>query len=130
VVEQLADGDLIPIGQDPRQPALHGVRQRQLALADQLQHHGGDKRLGHATDSIVQPWSHPAAGAQVGQAAGGLRDPVPVADPGGGAGRASRDDRIQQPAQLTRMDPMRARCDHAPRPSRTGHRAGSDGRDQ
>jgi hypothetical protein len=56
VIEQLAEADLLAVGQAPGQPALQGVRQRQAALRGQSQDDGGDQRLG-------QPPAGPAAAA-------------------------------------------------------------------
>jgi hypothetical protein len=50
VVEQLPDGDALAARDDTGQPALQAIVQPQLALGDQLQHHGGHERLGHAAD--------------------------------------------------------------------------------
>src|SRR4029450_1409636 len=45
VAKQLFDGDLVAVGQDPRQPPRHRVLQRQPPLGDQLQDHGDHQRL-------------------------------------------------------------------------------------
>jgi len=109
VAQQLFDGDLVAVGQDPQQPPLHRVLQRQPPLGDQLKHHGGHQRLGQAAGPVVQVGSHRPAGAQVGHAAGGLLDATFVADKGGGAGRPGGHDLLQQLLQLDGVDlPRRA----------------------
>jgi hypothetical protein len=45
VVEQLAQGDLVAVGEDAGQPALDSVVERELALADELQRDGRDENL-------------------------------------------------------------------------------------
>jgi hypothetical protein len=110
VIEQLAEGDLLAVGQDPRQPTVQAVLQRQPALRDQLQHDGGDQRLGQAAGAEVQLGSHRPAGAQVGHAAGGRLGAVVVLDPAGGAGRPGRHQLIQQPLQRLHRPPSSPVC--------------------
>jgi hypothetical protein len=103
VAEQLADGDLVAVGQDPGQPALQRVRQRQPALGDQLQDDGGDQRLGQAAGAEAQPGLHGPAGGDVCDAGGGLQAPVLILDPGGGAGRPRRHQPVHQSLQLLQL---------------------------
>ena len=55
VVEQLPHGDRGAVRDQTGQPPLDRVVQPQRALADQLQHHGGDQRLGDAADPEPAP---------------------------------------------------------------------------
>src|SRR3954463_9962818 len=58
VVEELAHGDALAVGDQPGQPALDGVLERELSFADQLQDGGGDERLGDAADAEADAPAH------------------------------------------------------------------------
>jgi hypothetical protein len=96
VVEQLAHGDVVAVGDEPGQPPFQVVVQAKLVLPDQLQCHRGHKRLGHATDP--EPVTSPggAFGVQVAQAAGPLPGLLPAADQRHHPGRSS----LHHPVQL------------------------------
>ena len=79
-----------PYGQDSGQPPIHRLRQRQLAVRDQLEHDSCDERLRHAARPEAQVRLHGTAGTQVSDAARDLLDATLVLDPRRGPGRSGR----------------------------------------
>jgi MFS family permease len=65
-------------GDDPGQPLLHAVVQRQPSFGGQLQHHGGDEGLGDAADVHPVLRLHGLAGGLVREAGHYVRDVRPA----------------------------------------------------
>jgi hypothetical protein len=81
---------------------------------------------GQTAGPVVQPGPHPAAAAQVGHPAGGLLDCVVFPDQGGGAGRPSGHELVEQPSQLARVEPL-SRRHRAPMATAAGDCSGPGG---
>jgi len=89
VPEQLADGDRLGVGQQAGQVVGDRVVEPDPPLADELEDHGGDERLGHAGDPDPAPRVGCSPGTQVTDA-GRTTPGVTVLDDGRiGAGHAA-----------------------------------------
>ena len=109
MVEELAHGDLVAVGQQPGQVAAHRVVEADPALGDQLEHDGGHEHLGLA--------GHPEGLDRAGRLAGAqVADPP---DPPDGAaavlhgadrpGRPGGHHGVQQPLEVGRAGGRRGR---------------------
>jgi len=67
VLQQVADRDRVAVGQHAREHGRDRVVEADGALVDELEHDGGDERLGRAADAEAQVGPHraPAAPRQV-----------------------------------------------------------------
>ncbi len=89
-------------GDDPGQPLLQAVVQRQPPLGGQLQYHGGDEGLGDAAHAHLVLRLHGLAGGLVGQAGHHVRDLLPAPGHHDHAGHAVRDQLVGGPLQTSR----------------------------
>jgi hypothetical protein len=103
MVEQLPDGDALTARDDATQPVPHVVVKSQLALGDQLEHHGDYERLGYAADAEPVCGPGRAPGGQVALAANPLPGRLAGADQRDGAGGAGLHDLIHQPREGCRI---------------------------
>jgi hypothetical protein len=100
VLEQLTDRDVLPVGDQPRQPTLHRITQPKSVLADKLQHHCGGEGLGHTPDLVAVTRPHRPLRPKLGQAAGPTPPLPPVPGQPNGARHPPGDQFIQQPLEL------------------------------
>ena len=101
VVEELAHGDALAVGDQPGQPALDGVLERESLLGDELQDDGGDERLGDTADAEAVACAHPGLGLQLAVAAREADRPVSVADEQHRARHTGGDNLIQARAEAS-----------------------------
>src|SRR3989449_4942707 len=80
MVEQLTDSDVPSIGHQPREPALHGVIERELAFLDELQHHNGNETLREASNPELIGHSHRRPRRQLAVPGSQPDDLVPIAE--------------------------------------------------
>ena len=100
VVEQLAHGDQVAVGQQPGQVPAHRVVQADPALGDQLEHDRGHERLGLAGHPEGLHRAGRLAGAQVADAADPSDGAAVVLDGADGPGRPGDDHSVQQPLKV------------------------------
>jgi hypothetical protein len=98
--EQLPDCDVRAARDEPGQPALDGVLEREPALAGELQHDGGDERLGHAADPEAVARAHRAPRREVFVSADEPQRAPAVAHERDCAGRSAADDGVDRVFEL------------------------------
>jgi hypothetical protein len=116
VGQQLPQGDAVPEGQQPRQPALDRVVQAELALLGQLQDQHGRPDLADALQPHAGVGRHGLAGGHIGHAGRPRPAPMGSGDVGGRAGGdacAAAGQLVEHPLQLRAANHRRLVGTHA-----------------
>ena len=109
MVQQLAHGDLVAVGQQPGQVPAHRGVQADLPARDQLEHQGGHERLGLAGHPEGLDRAGRLAGAQVAHPGDPPDGAAVVLDAADGAGRPGGHHGVQQPLEVGRAGDRRGR---------------------
>ena len=119
VVQQLPDGDVAPVRDEPGQQALDGVVERELSLSDELEDDRRHEHLRLAADPEAVGWPHSRSRARGFRSRGVPNRVVAVADEHERAGHTGSDDRVERACELER-------CPTAPPVGRGGRAAAGE----